>query len=64
VYQLVRPVFPGKTEAETLEALACREAIALAYYINARSVRVASEKLRRELWEFMPILGGRSRCRV
>lgn len=28
--------FLGKTEAETLEALACREAIVLAYDINAR----------------------------
>jgi hypothetical protein len=36
-------VFPGSIEAETLEALACREAIALAHDINARRVRVASD---------------------
>jgi ribonuclease HI len=38
-------VFPGKTEPETLEALACREAVSLAYDIHARSVRVASDCL-------------------
>jgi hypothetical protein len=36
-------VFPGSTEAKTLEALACRESIALAHDINARRVRVASD---------------------
>ena len=36
-------VFPGRTEAETLEALACREACALARDISARRVRVASD---------------------
>jgi ribonuclease HI len=36
-------VFSGKTEAETLEALACREAVSLAKDINARKVRVASD---------------------
>ena len=35
--------FPGQTDAETLEALACREAVALATDIHARSVRVASD---------------------
>jgi hypothetical protein len=34
-------VFPGSTEAETLEALACREAVSLAKDI--RRVRVASD---------------------
>jgi ribonuclease HI len=36
-------VFPGKTEAETLEALACREAISLARDINTHRVRFASD---------------------
>jgi hypothetical protein len=36
-------VFPRKTDAETLEALACREAVSLARDINARRVRVASD---------------------
>jgi hypothetical protein len=36
-------VFPGKTDAETLEALACREAISLAHDICARKVRVVSD---------------------
>jgi hypothetical protein len=34
-------IFPGRTEAETLEALACREEIALAKDIDARRVRIA-----------------------
>jgi ribonuclease HI len=38
-------VFPGKTDAETLEALACREALSLAQDINTRQVRVASDCL-------------------
>jgi ribonuclease HI len=38
-------VFPGKTEAETLEALACREAVAIARDVNARRVQVASDCL-------------------
>jgi ribonuclease HI len=36
-------VFPGKTDAKTLEALASREAVSLAKDINARRVRVASD---------------------
>jgi hypothetical protein len=36
-------IFPGNTEAETLEALACREVVALARDINARRIRVASD---------------------
>jgi ribonuclease HI len=36
-------VFPGKTEAKTLESLACREAVSLPKDINARKVRVASD---------------------
>jgi hypothetical protein len=36
-------VFLGKTEAETLEALARREAVSLMKDINARKVRVASD---------------------
>jgi hypothetical protein len=36
-------VFPGKTDAETLEALACREAVSLARDINAMRVQVASD---------------------
>ncbi|KAK1626541.1 hypothetical protein QYE76_000856 [Lolium multiflorum] len=38
-------VLPGKTDAETLEALACREALSLAQDINARRIRVASDCL-------------------
>jgi ribonuclease HI len=38
-------VFPGKTDAETLEALACREALSLAQDINTRRIRVASDCL-------------------
>jgi ribonuclease HI len=38
-------VLNGKTEPETLEALACREAVALAYDIGARRVHVASDCL-------------------
>jgi hypothetical protein len=34
---------PGKTEAETLEALAIREAVDLAMDIDARNVQVASD---------------------
>jgi ribonuclease HI len=37
-------VFPGKTDAETLEALACREAVFLAFDINTRSIYVASDR--------------------
>jgi ribonuclease HI len=36
-------VFPGCTTAETLEAMACREAIALAKDIHARRVKVATD---------------------
>jgi hypothetical protein len=36
-------VFPGCLEAETLEALACREAISLAKDIGARRIHVASD---------------------
>jgi hypothetical protein len=36
-------VFLGTTDAETLEALACREVIFLAFDINARSVCLASD---------------------
>jgi ribonuclease HI len=36
-------VLSGQGAAETVEALACREAIALAHNINARRVRVASD---------------------
>jgi ribonuclease HI len=36
-------VFPAKTNAETLEALACKEAVSLTKDINARRVRVASD---------------------
>jgi ribonuclease HI len=36
-------VLSGQVAAETVEALACREAIALARDINARRVRVASD---------------------
>jgi ribonuclease HI len=36
-------VLAGKTEPETLEVLACKEAIALACDINAASVHVASD---------------------
>lgn len=36
-------VFPGKTEAETLEAMACCEAVDLARDIGARKVMVASD---------------------
>jgi hypothetical protein len=36
-------VFLGKSDLETLEALACREACALARDINARRVQVASD---------------------
>jgi hypothetical protein len=35
----------GKTEPETLEALACREAVALAWDINARRMYAASDCL-------------------
>ncbi|KAK1666385.1 hypothetical protein QYE76_054544 [Lolium multiflorum] len=38
-------VLPGKTDAETLEALACREALSLAQDINTRRIRVASDCL-------------------
>jgi ribonuclease HI len=38
-------VLTGKSEAETLEALACREALSLAQDINARRIRVASDCL-------------------
>jgi ribonuclease HI len=38
-------VLAGKSEAETLEALACREALSLAQDINARRIRVASDCL-------------------
>jgi ribonuclease HI len=34
-------VFPGCTTAETLEAMACREAIALARDIDAHRIKVA-----------------------
>jgi hypothetical protein len=34
-------VFPGKTDAETLEALACREAVFLAFDINARYFKLS-----------------------
>jgi ribonuclease HI len=37
------PVFPGNTDAETLEALACREGLALAQDIYARRIRLASD---------------------
>jgi hypothetical protein len=36
-------VFPGRTDAETLEVLACREAVDLAQDIGARKVQVASD---------------------
>ncbi|KAK1603090.1 hypothetical protein QYE76_037263 [Lolium multiflorum] len=36
-------VFPGKTDPETLEALACREGTALALDIGARRVTIASD---------------------
>jgi ribonuclease HI len=36
-------VFLGKTEPETLEALACREAMALACDINNRRIMIASD---------------------
>jgi ribonuclease HI len=36
-------VFPGKSVPETLEALACREGLALARDIHACKVRVASD---------------------
>ena len=36
-------IYPGRTDPETLEALACREALALACDINARQVLVASD---------------------
>jgi hypothetical protein len=36
-------IFSGRMTAETLEALACREAVALARDINVRRVRVASD---------------------
>jgi hypothetical protein len=36
-------VYPGKTEDETLEALACREHVGLAKDIYARRVRLASD---------------------
>jgi ribonuclease HI len=36
-------VFPDKTTPETLEALACREGLALARDIHACKVRVASD---------------------
>jgi ribonuclease HI len=36
-------VFPGKTDPETLEALACREGVALALDIGARRVKIASD---------------------
>jgi ribonuclease HI len=36
-------VFPGKTEAETLEAMACREAVDLTREIGAQKVMVASD---------------------
>jgi hypothetical protein len=36
-------VLPGKTEAETLEAMACREAVDLARDIGAQKVLVASD---------------------
>jgi ribonuclease HI len=39
-------VFPGCTTAETLEAMACREAIALAKDIHARRVKVATDCLK------------------
>ncbi|KAK1665079.1 hypothetical protein QYE76_053238 [Lolium multiflorum] len=38
-------VLPRKTDAETLEALACREALSLAQDINTRRIRVASDCL-------------------
>jgi ribonuclease HI len=36
-------VFPGQMDAETLEALACREGLALASDVYARRVRLASD---------------------
>jgi ribonuclease HI len=36
-------VLPGETHTETLEALACREGVALALDIDARRVQVASD---------------------
>jgi ribonuclease HI len=38
-------VYPGKSNPETLEALACREAIALARDINIRKAMIASDCL-------------------
>ena len=36
-------VYPGRMDAETLEALACREAVSLALDVGARRVKVASD---------------------
>jgi ribonuclease HI len=36
-------VFPGRTEPDTLEAMACREALALARDIKASRVLIASD---------------------
>jgi ribonuclease HI len=42
-------VYPGKTEADTLDALACREGVALAKDIYARRVRLASDNVIQNL---------------